>query len=282
LRSTSSAARCSPATAFDSGAGYEWALGAGDFDEDGRVDLAVGVRSPDQVRILRNLGDGTFALAGAAAAAGAPWQLAVGDVDGDGHLDVAVANGPSATAPSAAARATARSAASLLAARLALATDLPTRRQPPLGVAFNGSPPGWRLFANDGPAPCSARLHRHRGRHGAVRLDNRDPIWRCSTLAGDPAERNDGSPGTVFTPLKAATRFCRRFSERPDPARAGLHRLPKPGFATSCRPRRFAALLALALVALPAAVAARAPPRRQAASETAAGGRARARGGGGE
>lgn len=60
-------------------------LVAGDFDEDGHVDL---VATPNVI-LLRGLGDGTFAPPVVYATGyGASW-LAVGDTDLDGHLDVA-------------------------------------------------------------------------------------------------------------------------------------------------------------------------------------------------
>lgn len=85
-----------PATTLDSGSGWEWTLTSGDMDNDGIADLVVGVRTPDQIRILRGLGDGTFAFRSGTAAGGGPWMIVLGDVDGDGNLDVTSANGSSA------------------------------------------------------------------------------------------------------------------------------------------------------------------------------------------
>ena len=85
-----------PATTLDSGTGWEWTLTSGDMDNDGIADLVVGVRTPDQIRILRGLGDGTFAFRSGLAAGGGPWMIVLGDVDGDGNLDVTSANGGSA------------------------------------------------------------------------------------------------------------------------------------------------------------------------------------------
>jgi hypothetical protein len=86
----------SSASTLDSGSGWEWTLTSGDMDNDGITDLVVGVRSPDQIRILRGLGDGTFAFRSGIAAGGGPWMIVVGDLDGDGNLDVTSANGGSA------------------------------------------------------------------------------------------------------------------------------------------------------------------------------------------
>ncbi len=66
-------------------------LAIGDWDGDGDIDLAVTVAPDDQLELLVNAGDGTFA-------AGATFQLptggagfaAPGDVDGDGDIDLAI------------------------------------------------------------------------------------------------------------------------------------------------------------------------------------------------
>ncbi len=84
------------ASTFDSGSGWEWTVTSGDMDNDGITDLVVGVRAPDQIRILRGLGDGSFAFRSGIAAGGGPWMVVVGDLDGDGNLDVTSANGGSA------------------------------------------------------------------------------------------------------------------------------------------------------------------------------------------
>jgi hypothetical protein len=84
-----------PATGFDSGSGWEWTVTSGDMDNDGITDLVVGVRNPDEIRILRGVGNGTFSFGSARAAGGEPWMLVVGDLNGDGNLDVTSANGGS-------------------------------------------------------------------------------------------------------------------------------------------------------------------------------------------
>jgi hypothetical protein len=77
---------------FDAGSGEEWTVTAGDLDEDGLLDLVVGLWEPDEIRILRGNGDGTFSFVSARAAGGPPWMLVAGDLDGDRHLDVTSAN----------------------------------------------------------------------------------------------------------------------------------------------------------------------------------------------
>jgi hypothetical protein len=63
---------------------------AGDFNGDGKLDLAVSNGGP--VSILLGNGDGTFQLAGQYAAGTEPDSIVAGDFTGDGHLDLAVAN----------------------------------------------------------------------------------------------------------------------------------------------------------------------------------------------
>jgi len=74
-----------------------WALVAGDFNNDGKLDLAI-VNRPNSgygsVTLLLGNGDGTFAQAsGSPYTVGhSPDAIAAADFNGDGKLDLAVAN----------------------------------------------------------------------------------------------------------------------------------------------------------------------------------------------
>ena len=69
---------------------------AADFNEDGKVDLAVTDNANSLGAILLGNGDGSFGAPVTYGVGTAPQGMAVGDFDGDGHLDLAVANSGSA------------------------------------------------------------------------------------------------------------------------------------------------------------------------------------------
>ncbi len=67
-------------------------LAAADFDGDGRTDLAVAHAWTHQVSLLAGRGDGTFRAVGQFRVGQFPRALAAADFDGDGKADLAVAN----------------------------------------------------------------------------------------------------------------------------------------------------------------------------------------------
>ena len=75
------------------GTGAEpYAVATGDFNGDGKVDLAVPNVSATTVSILLGNGDGTFQTEAEYQAGYAPIGVAVGDLNGDGILDLVVVN----------------------------------------------------------------------------------------------------------------------------------------------------------------------------------------------
>src|SRR5205807_10403528 len=76
---------------------YAASVAVGDFNGDGKLDLAVANYGtpPDYVgtvSVLLGKGDGTFGAAQSYAVGRDPSSVAVGDFNGDGYLDLAVAN----------------------------------------------------------------------------------------------------------------------------------------------------------------------------------------------
>jgi len=63
-------------------------LATGDFNGDGKIDLAVGNTTSSSVGILLGNGDGTFTPLAAYPVGDTPWEVNAFDIDGDGNLDV--------------------------------------------------------------------------------------------------------------------------------------------------------------------------------------------------
>jgi hypothetical protein len=89
----SSSIALSAATDFSLGAGSSPAFGAmGDFNGDGKVDLAVADQNTGNVSVLLGNGNGTFQTHVDYATGRTPLSIAVGDFNRDGKLDLAVTN----------------------------------------------------------------------------------------------------------------------------------------------------------------------------------------------
>ena len=69
----------------------------GDFNGDGKLDLAVANEGSNSLTILLGNGDGTFRAAASPATGATPFGLVAGDFNGDGKLDLAVTNQGSKT-----------------------------------------------------------------------------------------------------------------------------------------------------------------------------------------
>src|SRR5436309_7375319 len=80
------------ATIFASGSSPR-AVALGDFNADGKLDLAVADGMGSAVWVLLGNGDGTFQTAVTYAAGGSPYAVVVGDFNADSKLDLVVAVG---------------------------------------------------------------------------------------------------------------------------------------------------------------------------------------------
>ena len=74
-------------------------IAIGDFNGDGKLDLAVANLGSNTVSILLGQGDGTFAAQTTYPTGRLPFSIAIGDLNGDGKLDLALANDAGFGAP---------------------------------------------------------------------------------------------------------------------------------------------------------------------------------------
>src|SRR5438552_3471830 len=81
-----------PAQTFQVGGSNSESVAAGDFNGDGRLDVAVANAGSNTVSVLLGNGDGIFQAARTFAVGMKPEFVVAGDVNGDGILDLAVAN----------------------------------------------------------------------------------------------------------------------------------------------------------------------------------------------
>ncbi len=83
-----------PEVSYGVGA-YPASVCGGDFNGDGKLDLAVACFDSDVISVLRGIGDGTFEAAinyTTLPSQGGPWGVRASDFDLDGHVDLAVTN----------------------------------------------------------------------------------------------------------------------------------------------------------------------------------------------
>ena len=91
LQMMSNAANFGAATSYPVGASPS-GITLGDFNGDGKVDIAVANSGSGNVSLLLAKGDGTFQPAVNVSAGQIPWALVATDLNGDGRLDLAVAD----------------------------------------------------------------------------------------------------------------------------------------------------------------------------------------------
>ncbi|MFJ3908916.1 FG-GAP-like repeat-containing protein [Streptomyces vinaceus] len=74
-------------------------VAVGDFDEDGKPDLATSNANTNNVSVVLGNGDGTFGTAAQSALGGGtgPQAISTADLDGDGHLDLITLNSSAGT-----------------------------------------------------------------------------------------------------------------------------------------------------------------------------------------
>lgn len=95
LRNTSTAGTVSFAAAHSLAVTGAWAIALGDFDGDGKADIAASNAAGNAVAVLRNTGTTgapSFAAAQSYAVGNPPYFMAAHDIDGDGKPDLVTSN----------------------------------------------------------------------------------------------------------------------------------------------------------------------------------------------
>lgn len=80
-----------PAITYPTGS-RAYALASGDFNDDGKIDLAVASVESNSISVLFGKGDGTFQTPVNYALGVSPYYIIAGDFNGDGKLDLVTAN----------------------------------------------------------------------------------------------------------------------------------------------------------------------------------------------
>lgn len=141
---------------------FPYTIVAGDFNGDGKIDLAVANLDSQMVTVLSGAGDGTFPTSTQLPANGSPVGLLAADFNGDGKLDFAVGTGtgilimfqevpvPTVTVPSVVGMTLATAKTSITAAHLAVgSTSVQMSTTVPAGKIISQNPAANTVVAEE-------------------------------------------------------------------------------------------------------------------------------------